>query len=120
MQKNLKKSENYFVDRTYHDNAGNGTINVSSKNNTMGVKGKKRAKSKRAKPLLKKSASFITALISFRWTVSGGVIVLTRQPSTSDEAYKLAKKLKLEMQKDLLKHDRFFNDFGAFKNWIAD
>ena len=118
MQKKLKKTENYFVDRTYHDNAGNGTIEIVTKNEAIS-KGKKRVKSKSVKPSLKKSTSFVSALISFRWTISGGVIVLTRQPDTSDETYKLAKSLKQEMQKDLLKNNRFVNDFEAFKVWIG-
>ncbi len=49
----------------------------------------------------------------------GGVVVLTRQVDTSDEAYELAVSFKQEMQKELLKQNRFVDDLDAFKVWIT-
>lgn len=65
----------------------------------------------------------ILPLISFRWTQArswsskGAQVVLTRQPETSDDTFKLAEKLVRKMKDELIKENRFFEKSSSFQLW---
>lgn len=114
MRKTTKTLGNYFVDRTYSDNVGTGKI-AAKKSANKEIESRERFYPEEET----KGQSFIKALISFRWhPVLGGIIVLTRQSETSDEAYELAVNLKSKMQKELLENKRFDNSLDDFREWI--
>lgn len=116
MRKTLNECENLFPDRSYKNSAGNGTIKTKAKSSN---KPKIiHLHDETVSSEIKKGESFIKALLTFRWTIKGGVIVLTRQKDTTNESFTLAAKLKRQMQNDLLKNNRFVNDFDGFSAWI--
>ena len=123
MRKNLKVSEIYYPDRSYKNSAGNGKIvsvlsSIKTTDLFIGVQTKRKSSFSKVKTKTK-GKSYINALISTRRTKYGYFIVVTRQSNTTDEAYALAKKLQVELTEELLKHNRFKNDYDAFSEWFA-
>lgn len=116
MRRTLNECEDLFPDRSYKNSAGNGTIKTKAKN--LNKPKIIHLHDETVSSEIKKSESFIKALLTFRWTVKGGVIVVTRQKDTTDKSFVLAVNLKRQMQKDLLKNNRFVGDFDGFINWI--
>ena len=116
MRKTLNECENLFPDRSYKNSAGNGIIKTEAKSSN---KPKIiHLHDETVSSEIKKGESFIKALLTFRWTIKGGIIVVTRQKDTTDESFVLTTNLKKQMQKDLLENNRFVGDFNGFINWI--
>ena len=121
MQKNLKKNENYCPDRTYGNNAKRGAIKMVAKTNTKIKRFNDSEVAYVAKVVkTKKGYSFVKDLLSTRWTSRGAEIVVTKQPNTSEEAYMLAKQLQSKLAEELIKHNRFINNYDEFLKWFAE
>lgn len=124
MQNIMKQNENYCLDKTYKNGAGNGTIKIKPKKITKAnIVVKNEGADLDDENFLKKQRkkkSLVNALFSTRLTKNGYVIVVTKQPNTSEESYELALKLKNEMQKELLEHNRFKNDYNGFMKWFSE
>lgn len=124
MQNIMKQNENYCLDKTYKNDAGNGTIKIVSKKKSS-AKAVVVSDAENVLNLVKpekehKKKSLVNALFSTRLTKNGYVIVVTRQPNTSEESYELALKLKSEMQIELLANNRFKNDYKGFSKWFVE
>lgn len=98
MQNIMKQNENYCLDKTYKNGAGNGTIKIKPKKITKAnIVIKNEGADLDDENFLKKQRkkkSLVNALFSTRLTKNGYVIVVTKQPNTSEESYELALKLK--------------------------
>lgn len=121
MQRNSRKCENFYPDRTYANNAKRGTIVLNSKASTKPKRHNASeigyvAKTKQNN----KGLSFVKDLLSTRWTSKGAEIVVTKQQNTSEEAYVLAKRLQVELTNELIKNHRFVNDYDDFLNWFVE
>ncbi len=115
MQTNKKK--NYYLDRTYSNNAGSGTIKTKSKDNS------KRSGENAyitASKSTKSNQCFNHSLISTRKTSNGYTIVVIRQPITTNKSYNLAKQFQSQARKELKIHNYFLNDYNSFLKWFAE
>ena len=124
MQNIMKSNENYCLDKTYKNGAGNGTIKIVSKKKssveTVVVSDDENVLNLIKPEKERKKKSLVNALFSTRLTKNGYVIVVTRQPNTSEKSYELALKLKSEMQIELLTNNRFKNDYEGFSKWFTE
>lgn len=124
MQINEKENENYYPDKTYQNHAGSGTIKTVSK-----IKPKRKQPSNFSfgNSTVKTTGSeqivirqcYNRALISVRKRKTGYLIVVTRQPNTTEESHVLAKELQKEMNEELKSNDYFVNDDNGFQAWFS-
>lgn len=115
---------NFFAstDRTYNKTIGVGSIETIRTFDIIETRNIDESPKIVNKPKERKW-SFQKALISFRWTKNrfwkefGGQVVLTKQPDTSENAYKVAEKLVFQMRKELIDNKRFFRKEEDFADW---
>lgn len=114
MKKSTKQLENYYLDRTYQNHAGRGTIII-----------KKKAEEEIMHDVIVTAKDeigqcFNHALLSFRKTRKGYIVVVTRQPETTEIAYNLAKQLQSEMREELKANNYFVDNYDGFAKWFAE
>lgn len=119
MQNNSKKIENYYPNRTYENHAGAGTILVKKKAEVSDG-GVLVINDETVSAEEKIGQCFNRASVSTRKVKKGYVVVVTRQPGTTEEAYELAKQFQAEAKAELEAHDCYADDFDGFTSWFSE